>query len=496
MAVLVPVRSCSVSCRRRLVADGPMASPRRALAVRRRLQRALLARRGGRREASGAWREARPRQQSRWARGGEPEASDRGRAAAARASAAAAADAPVGGGERTIEDIEDEWGIEGSVAFAEDSTGTPAAFLTHNGGGSAVVQLLGARVSSWKQDSGDEITFSPAPGAGAGSGVPGLGIPEGGIRLSFPQYEGGGSGTTMAEHGFAARLPWDVLMTSADVNPDDPEPSVTLVLADSVASRAMWPHAFTATFQVTLMSYNRLRINFAVRNDGAAAGGADLRFSAAVLGDFEVLDVMDPNVRVLGAAGCDGLDLKQRGRPVVIAEDREQVCFMHGPLHNLYVSDGEALHLEVGTGATVRCQKHPEWREWFVRNHITNEDILRRATSSKPGTKQFVSSAADAPVVNKTVDVIQKGSRSVLVDESETACDWKRHISVGVGRCVAPVTLRPGDDWSAEFVVNVEDFQKEGSPEVGAGDALRPDPTPISGFPDHLYFKLNPESRE
>lgn len=428
-----------------------------------------------------------------------------GAVSATKAKAAAKADAPASpgadGDARTIEDIEDEWGIEGAVTFAEDSSGTPAAFLTHNGGGCAVVQLLGARVSSWKQDSGDEITYSPP--SEASSGVVGLGLPEGGIRLSFPQYEGGGSASKMDEHGFAARLPWDVLMTSADVNPDDPEPSVTLVMTDTIASRAMWPHAFTATYQVTLMSYNRLKINFAVRNDGPlaagageAVGNADLRFSAAVLGDFEVLDVTDPKVRVLGAEGCDGLDLKEKGRPIVIAEDRTQVCFMHGPLHNLYVSDNDALLLEVGTGATIRCQKHPEWREWFVRNHITNEDILKRATSSKPGTKQFTSSASDAPEVNETIDVMQKGARSILIDESETGCYWKRHISIGAGRCVSPVTLKPGDDWSAELVVNVEDFEHEGSPEVGTGDALLADPTPITGFPDHLYFKLNPEARD
>lgn len=423
--------------------------------------------------------------------------------APASPSASASASSP------SIEDIDEEFGISGAVSFAEDGRGMPVAYLTHNNGANVVVQLCGAWVSRWTQDSGYDICFQPPSNNDAGAPPPGLAPPEGGIHVCFPRYE----------DGFASRLPWDVLMTTADVNPDDPEPSVTLVMRDSEASRAMWPHAFTATYTVTLQSSNRLKLEFAVRND-AVAGSAvtnpepemsngNMRFSAAIMGDFEVLDVSEPAVRILGVQGSDGLDLNEAGRPKVIAEDRDQVCFMHGPLHNLYVSTSDAMLLEVGTGATIRFQKNPEWREWFAKNHITNEVMRRNATSSKEdtthrvysdfgttgrstgGSKHMVSSASDAP---QTRDLEWKSARSILMDETEMDTSWKHHVSVGVGRCVAPVSLKAGDDWNAEFVISVEDYQYQGLPDIGAGDALKYESTPVSGIPENLFFKLRPET--
>lgn len=48
----------------------------------------------------------------------------------------------------------------------------------------------------------------------------------GGIPHCFPQFGPG----EMQQHGFARNLDWEVASTSADVNPDDPEPCVELVL--------------------------------------------------------------------------------------------------------------------------------------------------------------------------------------------------------------------------------------------------------------------------
>ena len=223
-----------------------------------------------------------------------------------------------------------------------------------------------------------------------------------------------------------------------------------------------------------------------------------MRFCAAILADVEVLDLSKHSVRVLGLAGSDGLDLKETGRPKVIAEDRDQICLMHGPMHNLYVSNSEQMLLEVGTGATIRSQKSPEFREWFVRNHITQEDILKQATTSKP--RQAFDTTPSSVGLAKEVELQRQAARSVLIDESgdiggEDKAEWKRHMSIGVGRCVSPVTLRAGDDWSAEWIVTTEDWQYSGAaaPEIGSGCALQAEPTPISGIPDRLYFKLNPD---
>lgn len=51
---------------------------------------------------------------------------------------------------------------------------------------------------------------------------------------------------SMQQHGFARNQAWSVLSSSGDVNPDYPEPSVTLRLSETAYSLAMWPHHFQA----------------------------------------------------------------------------------------------------------------------------------------------------------------------------------------------------------------------------------------------------------
>lgn len=51
-----------------------------------------------------------------------------------------------------------------------------------------------------------------------------------------PQFGPG----AMQQHGFARNVDWAIASTSADPQPDDQDPEVTLVLTDSDYTRAMW----------------------------------------------------------------------------------------------------------------------------------------------------------------------------------------------------------------------------------------------------------------
>lgn len=42
------------------------------------------------------------------------------------------------------------------------------------------------------------------------------------------------------QHGFARNSVWEIGSTSADLQPDEPEPAVELVLTDNDYTRAMW----------------------------------------------------------------------------------------------------------------------------------------------------------------------------------------------------------------------------------------------------------------
>jgi galactose mutarotase-like enzyme len=44
----------------------------------------------------------------------------------------------------------------------------------------------------------------------------------------------------MQQHGFARNLDWEISATSADLQPDERDPSVELVLTDNDYTRGMW----------------------------------------------------------------------------------------------------------------------------------------------------------------------------------------------------------------------------------------------------------------
>ncbi len=56
------------------------------------------------------------------------------------------------------------------------------------------------------------------------------------LILAVPQFGPG----AMQQHGFARNLDWDISTSSADLQPDEKDPSVELTLTDNEYTRAMW----------------------------------------------------------------------------------------------------------------------------------------------------------------------------------------------------------------------------------------------------------------
>ena len=44
----------------------------------------------------------------------------------------------------------------------------------------------------------------------------------------------------MQQHGFARNLDWEISTSSADLQPDDKDPSVELTITDNDYTRSMW----------------------------------------------------------------------------------------------------------------------------------------------------------------------------------------------------------------------------------------------------------------
>ncbi len=144
----------------------------------------------------------------------------------------------------SVEDLEREFGLKGSVKFEAGEGGLPKAVLTHVCGASCEVYLYGANILSWKQASGDEVLYvRPDAKFDKTKAI------SGGIPICFPQFGPG----DLRQHGFARDAEWSVGATSADYNPDDKDPCVELILEDGELSRECgFPHPFRVSYSVTL----------------------------------------------------------------------------------------------------------------------------------------------------------------------------------------------------------------------------------------------------
>ena len=145
-----------------------------------------------------------------------------------------------------------------------DFHGLPALRLRTKGGAAAVVSLHGAQVLSWTPPGGAErLYLSPKAVFDGRTPI------RGGIPVCFPQFADLGS---LPAHGFARTATWSVLTERTG----DDFALLTLGLSDSEATRAVWPHSFSAELGI-LIEDGRLDLELEIDNTGDQA----LEFTAA-----------------------------------------------------------------------------------------------------------------------------------------------------------------------------------------------------------------------
>ena len=86
----------------------------------------------------------------------------------------------------------------------------------------------------------------------------------GGVPLLFPVAGKPPAGSPMSQHGFARKLPWEVISAISD----DDTARVECQLRSSPETWALWPFAFDARFAVSLFD-RRLMLEFSFENRGA-----------------------------------------------------------------------------------------------------------------------------------------------------------------------------------------------------------------------------------
>jgi glucose-6-phosphate 1-epimerase len=193
-------------------------------------------------------------------------------------------------------------------------------------------------VTSWKTAEGREVLYI-RPDAVFDKSKP----ISGGIPHCFPQF---GPSDKMQQHGFARNVDWQIASTSADPQPDDRDPEVTLVLTENEYTKSMWPHSFRVVYSVALHG-ELLRADMRVLNTGLKP----FDFTAALHTYIEVVDV--EQAKVSGLKGLTYLDkTADPKKPVEKKEEREEVTFT-GPTDSVYLKAKDYVELDVGSGAAV-----------------------------------------------------------------------------------------------------------------------------------------------
>jgi glucose-6-phosphate 1-epimerase len=247
-------------------------------------------------------------------------------------------------------------------------------------GARAVVQRHGAHVTSWSAADGvEQLYLSTRSVMRPGSAI------RGGVPIIFPQFSTLG---TLPRHGFARTRAWEIVSAS--------EHSAVLRLTDDVETRAIWPHAFDATYEV-LLADDELQLSLTVANTDPEPSA----FSAALHTYVRVADVAD--VVIDGLRGVRFRDQTAHG-----VERVEQAALR---------IEGEVDRIYVGARGPV--------------------------TLREPGREMVMSAEGFSDVV-----VWNPGEALAATIGDLDPGGWRHFVCIEAAAIAEPVRLAPGERWT------------------------------------------------
>src|SRR5689334_22824021 len=248
--------------------------------------------------------------------------------------------------------VADQFAIPEYVSFGAGPEGLPMVEL-RNRHAVALVAVQGGQVARFQPRGAEPVLWvSRLSSYGTGKAI------RGGIPVCWPWFAQHPSDPTKPFHGFARTTMWDVRGTGVL---EDDATQLRLGLADSEATRVLWPHAFDLELVVTLGA--ELAVELISRNSGEApfvVGGALHSY-------FQVGDVS--RVAIHGLEGCQYIDKVEAGRqktqdgPIAIAAETDRIyldttaeCVIDDPVL------GRRIHVrKAGSRTTV------VWNPWIEK---------------------------------------------------------------------------------------------------------------------------------
>jgi glucose-6-phosphate 1-epimerase len=222
-----------------------------------------------------------------------------------------------------------------------DFRGQPALRAIGADASTLTVALHGAQVLSWATADGVErLYLSPSAVFDGQAAI------RGGVPICCPQFNQRGM---LPKHGFMRNLPW------AQARSDAPE-TLRLVLRDSQATRALWPHAFEARLEATL-SRGQLRTALTLVNTDSAPW----TFAAALHTYLRVDDIA--NARLEGLQGANRWDSLRDDRHVETAP----ALHFDAEFDSVYAAPAQPLRL-VQPGGKLEISQSASCSETVVWN--------------------------------------------------------------------------------------------------------------------------------
>jgi glucose-6-phosphate 1-epimerase len=212
--------------------------------------------------------------------------------------------------------------------------GLPFVTLVAADGARATVCLHGAHVTSWVPagEDGDRLFLSSRSEFRTGTAI------RGGVPISFPQFATQGP---LPRHGLARLTKWELVSAEGG----GVEAVAVFRLADSVETRAIWPHAFVAELAVRVAG-PAISVEFAVTNTGREP----FSFTAALHTYLRVADVREAAV-----VGLQGTRYRDKTAGETEPEDRERELRIAGEMDRVYLNAPRVVEVRE-PGRTVEVQ--------------------------------------------------------------------------------------------------------------------------------------------
>lgn len=221
-----------------------------------------------------------------------------------------------------IRDLARRFGIDRRVSVTEGKGGLAMVEVTTDHARAIISPYAGQVLSYCPTGQADLLFVSESAYYAEGKAI------KGGVPVCWPWFGPDPEGKGRPGHGFVRNRAWELQATELAA---DGSVRIRLGLSDSDDTRALWPHAFALTLEVTIGA--ALDIALVTRNQGATS----FALSQGLHTYFSIGDIA--RTQVLGLDGCayidkmDGGSEKRQAGPVVISGETDRIYTgIAGPL--------------------------------------------------------------------------------------------------------------------------------------------------------------------